>query len=177
MNSLRIYLGSIIGNNDMYLESLLDDDDVYLSKTDNEIIKKYINDNYTITGNLTISKDHVVDCAAGVTVDNGSITSLTIGLFRWGKIKSYFDCNGCNITSLEGSPKEVGGYFDCSYCNNLKTLEGAPEEVRVYFSCSDCKNLTSLKGAPKKVGSLFYCSGCPKLTITDSDHKKYKIRD
>ena len=49
MNSLRIYLGSIIGNNDMYLESLLDDDDVYLSKTDNEIIKKYINDNYTIT--------------------------------------------------------------------------------------------------------------------------------
>ena len=155
MNSLRIYLGSIIGNNDMYLESLLDDDDVYLSKNDNEIIKKYINDNYTITGNLTISKDHVVDCAAGVTVDNGSITSLTNGLFRWGKIKSYFDCNGCNITSLEGSPKEVGGYFDCSYCNNLKTLEGAP----------------------KKVGSLFYCSGCPKLTITDSDHKKYKIRD
>ena len=158
-------------------ESILDDDDVYLSKTDDVIIKKYINDNYTITGNLTISKDHVVDCGGGVIVDNGSITSLTNGLFRWGKIKSYFDCNGCNITSLEGAPKKVGGYFDCSYCNNLKTLEGAPEKVGLDFSCDNCVNLTSLKGAPGVIkGKFIYCN-CPNLKITDSDRKKYEIID
>ena len=181
----------------LYFESLLDDDDVYLSKTDDVIIKKYIQDNYTITGNLIISKDRVVDCGGGVTVDNWFMTSLTNGLFRWGKIKSYFDCNGCNITSLEGSPKEVGGYFDCSYCNNLKTLEGAPEEVGGYFGCSNCVKLKTLKGAPKKVGGFFSCSSCGKLKslegapekicerlncrycdnlkITDSDRKKYKL--
>ena len=161
----------------LYFESLLDDDDVYLSKTDDVIIKKYINDNYTITGNLTISKDHVVDCNGGVTVDNGSITSLTNGLFRWGKIESYFDCNGCNITSLEGSPKEVGGYFDCSYCKNITTLEGAPKETDGYFSCSRCDKLETLKGAPKWVGSCLYCKSCKNLKITDSDRKKYKIKD
>ena len=199
MNSLRIYLGSIIGNNDIYLksiidnddvylesllddddvylESLLDDDDVYLSKADNEIIKKYINDNYTITGNLTISKDHVVDCTGGVTVDNKSIESLTNGLFRWGKIKSYFDCNGCNITSFEGAPKEVGGYFDCSYCKNITTFEGAPKKVDKSFDCSDCDSLKSLEGAPKKVGGDFFCFGCKNLKITDFDRKKYKIID
>ena len=159
----------------LYFESLLDDDDVYLSKTDDVIIKKYINDNYTITGNLIISKDRVVDCGGGVIVDNGSITSLTNGLFSWGKIKRYFDCNGCNITSLEGAPKKVGGYFDCSYCNNLKTLEGAPEEVGGTFCCNHCIKLKNLKGAPKSVGGGFYCGECPNLKITASDREKYKI--
>ena len=188
MKSIKNYLN----------ESLLDDDDIYLSKTDDEIIKKYINDNYTITGNLTISKDFTVDCTGGVTVDNKSIESLTNGMFRWGKVKTYFDCGECkNLTSLEGAPKEVGGSFYCDHCDKLETLEGAPEKVNEDFWCNDCNNLKSLegapkkvggdfwchdcnglktlKGAPKKVGGDFWCKQCNNLEITDSDRKKYKL--
>ena len=160
----------------LYFESLLDDDDVYLSKTDDVIIKKYIQDNYTITGNLIISKDRVVDCGGGVTVDNWFMTSLTNGLFRWGKIKRYFDCNGCyKLETLEGAPKKVGGRFDCRDCESLTSLDGAPEKVEGVFNCNYCIKLKNLKGAPKSVGGGFYCGECPNLKITDSDRKKYKI--
>ena len=173
MKSIKNYLNSC-------LESLLDDDDIYLdSENDKKVIEELIKDNYKIYGKLTISDDFVVDCNGnvGVYVKSRNIESLTNGLFRWGKIESYFDCNGCNITSLKGSPKEVGGYFDCSYCKNITTLEGAPKETDGYFSCSHCDKLETLKGAPKWVGSCLYCKSCKNLKITDFDRKKYKIKD
>lgn len=71
------------------------------------------------------------------------------------KVEGSFYCDGNELTSLEGAPKEVGFDFDCSG-NKLTSLEGAPKEVRLDFRCSYNK-LTSLEGAPKKVGG-FYCS-------------------
>jgi hypothetical protein len=44
---------------------------------------------------------------------------------RW---EGYFGCSYNQLTSLEGSPKEVGGSFDCSY-NQLTSLEGSPKEL------------------------------------------------
>lgn len=116
-------------------ESLLDDEDVfYGSNSDKKIIEGWIYNNYSVTGELTISDDFVVNCAGHIVIKNKSITTLTNGLFRWAKI---------------------GGDFYCSSCKKLKSLEGAP----------------------KKVGGQFWCSDCPKLTITDSDRKKYIIRN
>ena len=184
----------------VYLESLLDDDDVYLSKTDDEIIKKYINNNYTITGRITIPDDFVVNCKGSVLVKNLSITSLTNGLFRWGKVGGNFICALCdNLTSLEGAPEKVDGDFDCHDCKNLISLGGAPKEIYGNFKCNNCTNLTSLKGASKKVGGNFDCSdcvkleslkdtpkkvgrdvichNCPNLKIADSDRKNYTIGD
>ena len=43
-------------------------------------------------------------------------------------VKGDFDCSSNQLTSLQGTPQEVGGYFYC-YNNQLTTLEGAPREV------------------------------------------------
>ena len=181
----------------LHFESLLDDDDVFLdSGNEKKLVKEWINDNYKIDGNLTISDDLIVDCSGSVYIRNKSITSLTNGLFRWDKVDRNFDCSYCsNIKSLEGAPEWVGGRFCCNDCDNLTSLEGAPREVGKDFSCGHNKltslegapekigrdfncaynNLTSLEGAPEKVGGSFECWGCKNLKITDSDRKKYKI--
>ena len=161
----------------LQFESLLDDDDIFLdSGNEKKLVKEWINDNYKINGNLTISDDFVVNCAGHVTVKNKSITSLTNGLFSWGEVDGFFNCGRCDkLTSLEGAPKKVGGYFYCGYCDKLTSLEGAPKIVGSGFYCESCINLKSLKGVPKKIGGNFYCHHCEKLKITDSDRKKYKI--
>ena len=64
--------------------------------------------------------------------------------------------------------KKVGGKFDCSVCDSLKSLEGAPKEIGGSFDCSYCKSLTLLDGAPKKVGRNFSCDKCAsQFTIED----------
>ena len=155
-------------------ESLLDGDDVFFdSGNEKKLVKEWINDNYKINGNLTISDDFVVNCAGHVTVKNKSITSLTNGLFSWGEVDGFFNCGRCDkLTSLEGAPKKVGGDFCCHECNSLETLEGAPEEVGGNFYCSCCEKLISLEGAPKKVGAGLYCNGCINLKSLKGAPKK-----
>ena len=87
MKSLNMYLGSVIDNDDVHFESLLDDDDVFLDpENDKKHVEEWIKDNYIIYGKLTISDDLIVDCSGSVDVKNRCITSLTNGLFRWGKV-------------------------------------------------------------------------------------------
>ena len=82
---------------------------------------------------------------------------------KFGYVSGNFHCGNNGLTSLEGAPKEVGGYFVCYFNNNkLTSLEGAPRKVGGDFACNDNK-LTSLKGAPSEVGGNFDCSG-NKLT-------------
>ena len=174
MKSLKLYLGSIIDNDDVYFESLLDDDDKFVDPEND--IKCWINDNYKFTGKLTISNDFIVDCNGGVGVRNTSITSLTNGLFRWGKVNRSFSCSNCDkLTSLEGAPKEVVRGFYCNGCDNIKSLQGAPKKVGGEFWCDHCGELETLEGAPEKVGNEIFCANCNNLKITDSDRKKYKI--
>ena len=51
------------------------------------------------------------------------------------EVTGFFGCcyYNNNLTSLEGSPKIVGGDFDCSD-NYLTSLEGAPTAVGEYFN-------------------------------------------
>ena len=117
-----------------------------------------------------------------IIIFNKDITSLTNGMFEWGKCSCVFEvkdchkltdltgspkscehfyCENCNsLTSLKGAPQEANT-FRCSSCANLKTLEGAPQECE-YFYCSECNSLTSLKGAPISCGH-FYCNYCDNL--------------
>ena len=74
---------------------------------------------------------------------------------RFGKVDGNFDCSYNNITSLDGSPQEVGNNFYC-YDNQLTTLEGGPSIVKWDYNCSR-NNLVSLKGAPRRVGGYFDC--------------------
>ena len=199
MKTLKLYLESVIENDDVYFESLLDNEDIFFNpETEKKLVEEWIKNNYKIDGNLTISDDFVVSCTRNVTVKNKSITSLTNGIFRWGEVDGFFDCGNCNnLTSLKGAPEEVGDHFYCGYCEKLTSLEGSPKIVGSGFYCESCNNLTSLKGAPEKVEGVFNCNYCDKLTslkgasknvggnfecrkcnnlkITDSDRKKYKI--
>ena len=72
------------------------------------------------------------------------------------KVGGNFNCAHNNLTTLEGSPKTVGGNFCCFY-NNLTTLQGSPKTVGGYFHCSS-NNLTTLEGGPKTVDGYFNCS-------------------
>jgi len=100
-----------------------------------------------------------------------------------------FGCGSNKLTTLEGCPKVVYGYFRCSE-NRLTSLEYSPKIVEDDFICrhnihltsleglentyidgvldvSICSKLYSLKGFPKKVGS-FKCKKTPIKPIYDT---------
>ena len=127
-------------------ESLLDDFDD-LDKDFHQNIKNkvwnFLIDNYKLN-NKPISLDdkkikigdkpnkdgkYVVDVEGGIMVKNHDIYTLTNDLFVFGKIDGYFGCEYTNITSLEGAPEEVGGYFSCINCNKLKNLDYLPKKI------------------------------------------------
>lgn len=65
-----------------------------------------------------------------------------------------FYCQGMGLTSLQGSPKTVGGAF-FGNDNQLTSLQGAPETVGNDFYCNQNPLLTSLEDAPKKFRTLY----------------------
>jgi hypothetical protein len=83
---------------------------------------------------------------------------------RFGDVKGDFMCNESQITSLEGSPRNVDGHFDCEF-NQLTSLNGAPDRIGGHFWCSN-NLLKDLKGSPKIVEGDFYC-GSNKLTTLE----------
>ena len=121
------------------------------------LIKEFLEANYKFSSPgspYTIKETKsgfIVNVKGNVRVVNESITSLTNGLFKFGS---------------------VGGRFNCSDCNSLKTLEGAPKEVGRSFNCKGCDSLKTLKGAPKRVGGIFHCGHCG-VKFTENDVRKY----
>jgi hypothetical protein len=113
-------------------------------------------------------------------IDSDKWESENFHGIRFGKVGQNFDCEGNNLTSLKGAPKEVGGYFRCGM-NNLTTLEGAPQKVGGLY-CSYNK-LTSLEGAPQEVGGNFGCGdnkltsleGAPQVVGGDFDCKENNL--
>jgi hypothetical protein len=102
------------------------------------------------------------------------VLSLSVLPVNFGKVTDSFVMSNCpNLTSLKGSPKWVGGNFDCR-SGKLESLEWAPDEVGGDFICSYNK-LKSLEGAPKRVGKTFAChenqltslEGCPDEIMGD----------
>ena len=119
------------------------------------ICRKYKIENWLISG------DGRVDVNGIVNLNGQVLTRLPL---RFGIVTDSFWCIDNQLTSLDGSPREVGGSFGCSD-NQLTTLEGAPKVVGGSFYCRDNK-LTSLNGAPNKVGGNF---GCSKNQLTTLD--------
>jgi hypothetical protein len=89
-----------------------------------------------------------------------------------------FDCRDLGLTTLEGTPRKVGGAFYCEWnpltsliggplvavksynaqnCN-LTSLEGMPEEIPDGDVWVDGNQLTDLKGGPKKVNGSYNAS-------------------
>ena len=89
---------------------------------------------------------------------NGSVNLSSLGLIKLPKfniVNGNFYCYNNQLTSLQGTPKEIGGSFYCSD-NKLTSLQYSPKEVGRDFNCSNNK-LTSLQYAPKEINSDFWC--------------------
>jgi hypothetical protein len=98
------------------------------------------------------------DPSTGLVNSTGSFIYKNHGLkdfkgIRFGKIEADFDFAFNQLTSLDGSPREVGGIFRFVY-NHITSLEGGPEIVYGKFACYS-NPLVSLKGAPKFIGGVF----------------------
>lgn len=151
-------------------ESLLDDFDTLASKIDVEdSIRQYLFDNYfsfknPSTYKMRLGSDgkYIIDVQNDLIPRKTKIREITNGLFEFGEVHGSVDFEGTQISSLEGSPRKVFGFFDCSECLNLASLEGSPELVTDNFYCAGCKKLKSLKGGPKTVEGSFYCNNCGK---------------
>lgn len=160
-------------------------------KSEREAILNFIHENYSASpGGLKLRKEggiwYVDYERRTLTVTNKSITSLTNGLFQWGRLGGEFNCSMCtNLESLEGGPQEfhtlnclnclnlksfegVGYFYDlwCVHCDSLVSFEGLDlnkiKDLR-YIHASDCKNLRSLKGLPDEAFDL-YLDNCKSLT-------------
>ena len=109
-------------------------------------------------------KDGFVCCCGDVIITDKDLVDGHLP-FDFGKVDGYFYFYNCDsLTSIKGSPKEVGGDFRCIKCTSLTSLKGSPQEVGGNFYCIDCTSLTSLEGATQKVGVDFICHKCNSLT-------------
>lgn len=128
-------------------------------------------------------RNGLVDVKGNVDLSNKTMTKLPL---NFGEVNGFFNCSGCGLTTLEGSPQKVAGDFNCSR-NRLTTLKGGPKEVGYNFDCSsnqletleggptyvgrgyNCKNnfLQNLDGIPKHINEFLSCSN-NSLTTTES---------
>ena len=124
-----------------------------------EEIDQLLKTHFRIYGEIEYHNDGSISVAGDVILTDKSITHLPV---KFRKVSGYFDCSYTNLTSLEGSPQEVGGYFSCSGSTKIITLKGGPKKVGGYFYCDNTK-IASLEGAPEFVGGDFYCDNTPFL--------------
>ena len=72
--------------------------------------------------NYTINPDGSIDVDEGVWLYDKGLTKLPL---KFNKINGDFDCDDNELTSFEGSPVEVIGYFSCHF-NKLSSFLFAP---------------------------------------------------
>ena len=107
--------------------------------------------NKCTTGSWSLNPAGEVDVEGGFDCSNKRLKSFQ-GV-KFGRVSGSFYCSGNQLTSLAGSPQEVGGDFEC-WNSELTSLAGAPREVGENFHCEN-NELTSLAGAPQTVGGQF----------------------
>lgn len=116
-------------------------------KTDNRIFAS----NYVVNDDLSVDADDVFIDDRG----NGFIGRIPI---RFGTVRGSFHLkDNKQVNSLRGCPETVGGDFFCSF-NGLTSLEYSPTEVRGRYNCN-LNPLKSLEGCTQNIGSDFFCNG------------------
>ena len=114
----------------------------------------------------TINDDMSIDVDGDVHLSGKGLNKLPL---KFNKVRGNFYCYNNRLTTLEGSPKEVGKSFDCSY-NKLRSLKGSPIKVGSTFWCQD-NQLITLEGGPEEVGADFWCDGNQLTTLKGSPKK------
>lgn len=106
--------------------------------------------------NYTINSDGSIDVAGDVDLPY-NLDKIPL---KFRNVSGNFICRGyayneTGLTSLQGCPSHVGGYFDCSY-NQITSLQGGPTYIGGEFDCGH-NQLTSLQGGPTYVGGDYNC--------------------
>ena len=83
---------------------------------------------FDIDGEIEYHDDGSISVDGNVGLIDRSITHLPV---KFRKVSGYFSCYDTNLTSLEGSPQEVGDY-SCSY-TTITSLIGGPKKVGGFF--------------------------------------------
>jgi hypothetical protein len=130
-----------------YMENL--NQDVVPEKTIEDWCKKLGVKYYTIV-------DGFVNVDSSVNLSCKNLTEFPI---KFGVVTGGFNCNDNELTSLEGSPREIGKGFNCKG-NKLTSLKGGPINVKGGYYCQ-YNNLTSLEGGPIKLSGGLDCGYNP----------------
>jgi hypothetical protein len=112
--------------------------------------RKFLNKN--THGKWSVNKEGLVDVSGSFWCHRQGLGDL-LGI-RFGKVSLDFYCEGNQLRTLEGSPREVDGSFHC-FDNQLRTLEGSPKKVSGNFWCHE-NPLISLEGAPDVIEWQFF---------------------
>lgn len=107
---------------------------------------------YGITG-WSLREDGLVDVDGNVHISNKKLTKIPM---RFGVVTGNFLCHDNELSTLSGSPYEVGGNFWCGR-NMLKTIYGGPKYVGGHYFCYH-NSMISLVGAPGEIGGEFFCN-------------------
>lgn len=84
-----------------------------------DVCKKYQISNYKI------NKDYTVDVEGDVRLNFFYFEALPI---HFGVVSGNFECADCSLTTLEGVPREVGGFF-MIIDNWLKAFDYFPDKI------------------------------------------------
>jgi hypothetical protein len=118
--------------------------------------------------NWEISKDGLVDVRGDVDLHEKELDVIPL---KFGIVTGYFDVERNNLTSLSGSPIQVGGDFACSN-NKLESLIGSPKKIGEDFFCEE-NNIWSFVGLEEDSinsnrvdwGKGFFCLRNPVFQI------------
>jgi hypothetical protein len=116
-------------------------------------IHKKLRENFSFRGSVDLNDDGSIDSGEDISMTS-SIGHIPV---TFNEINGSFYVISCKLSSLVGSPKKVGGRYDCND-NLINSLEGGPIEVGMQYDCTYNRQLTSLEGFPKVVGSQMLIS-------------------
>jgi len=116
-----------------------------------EICKQYNIINYTI------NQDGSIDTNGNVFLYDDNLIKLPP--LKFNKINGSFVCSKNKLTSLEGSPIELGDAFYCSH-NRLTSFQYAPKIIRGRFDC-DLNKIKTFEYFPNYVKGYFRCDDNP----------------
>jgi len=131
-----------------------------LDLSDKEEIRVWLNKHGV--KDFHILKDNSVKVQGDVNFSKklGNLSKLPL---RFHEVTGDFDISDNVLTTLEGSPKRVGGSF-LAYKNELTSLKGGPIEVNKNFIVLK-NNITSLEYSPVKVKEDYICSHNPLKSL------------
>lgn len=119
-------------------------------------IDDYLRVNKRIIYNESTTKYDRLDYTWGVCGVDELLDDDGKLIIQFGVVNGFFNCGTSKISSLEGCPEYVGGFFSCDYSRNLTSLVGGPKYVKTNYHCNDT-NITSFEGCAEYIGDAIYC--------------------